>query len=52
MELYRHLKMLLDQMLQTREEASNTIQLQLDEFHLLLHEVLVQLPPSDSATTA
>jgi len=51
MELYSHLKILLGQMLQTREEAQNTIQIQQDEFHLLLCEVLVHLPSSISTTT-
>jgi hypothetical protein len=50
-ELYWHMKMLLGQMLQTREEAQSTIQLQLDEFHLLLRKILSRLPPSSSTTT-
>jgi hypothetical protein len=50
-ELYWHLKVLLGQMLQNKEDTHNTIQLQLDEFHLMLQEVLDQLHPSSSAMT-
>jgi hypothetical protein len=50
--LYWHLKMLLGQMLQTKEEAQDKILLQLDELHLLVKEVLARLPPSSSAMAA
>jgi hypothetical protein len=51
MELYWHIKNLLGQMLQTREEAHSTMQLQLNGLHLMMHEVLVRLHPTSSIVT-
>jgi hypothetical protein len=47
-ELYWHIKTLLGQMLQMREDTQNTIQLQLDGLHLLLREALSRLPSSNT----
>jgi hypothetical protein len=51
-ELYWHIKNLLGQMLQKREEAQNTMQLQLDGLHLMMCEVLAFLPQSSMVVTA
>lgn len=51
-ELYWHIKNLLGQMLQIREEAQNTMQLQLDGLHLMMREVLSRLPLSSTMVTA
>lgn len=50
-ELYWHIKNLLGQMLQIREEAQNTMQLQLDGLHLMMREVLSRLPLSSTMVT-
>jgi hypothetical protein len=43
-ELYWHIKTFMGQMIQTREDTQNIVQLQLNGLHLMVREILVDLP--------